>query len=83
MRAFSTAFLVLAIALGAYGLFDLSHFAWYTGEYFDDRLVLFDNGVYATGRADRWKPQLCCPRDCERIETLRRFDRTHGGSDAD
>ncbi|WP_175425960.1 hypothetical protein [Ralstonia pseudosolanacearum] len=26
---------------------------------------------------------LCYPRDCERIETLRRFDRTHGGSDAD
>ncbi|MDC6293661.1 hypothetical protein SNK19_20475 [Ralstonia pseudosolanacearum] len=29
------------------------------------------------------RPALCCPRDCERIETLRRFDRTHGGSDAD
>ncbi|MHA6909695.1 hypothetical protein ACQUJS_14880 [Ralstonia pseudosolanacearum] len=26
---------------------------------------------------------LCYPRDCERIETLRRFDSTHGGSDAD
>ncbi|MDO3527520.1 hypothetical protein ACNRBH_09110 [Ralstonia pseudosolanacearum] len=45
-RLLSTAFLSLAVALVAYGLFGLAHFAWYTGEYFDDRLVLFDNGVY-------------------------------------
>ena len=42
----SVSFLVLAVALVAYGLFGLSHFVWYTGEYFDDRLFLFDNGVY-------------------------------------
>lgn len=34
-----------AVALVAYGLFGLSHFADYTGEFFDQRLVLFDNGV--------------------------------------
>lgn len=45
-RFLSSAFLVLAVALVAYGLFGLSHFAWYTGEYIDERLVLFDNGVY-------------------------------------
>ncbi|MCL1621702.1 hypothetical protein [Ralstonia pseudosolanacearum] len=46
LHLLSTVFLSLAVALVAYGLFGLSHFAWYTGEYFDDRLVLFDNGVY-------------------------------------
>ena len=35
-----------AVALVGYGLFGLSHFAHYTGEHFDKRLVLFDNGVY-------------------------------------
>jgi hypothetical protein len=45
-RILSVAFLIVAIALVSYGLFGLSHFAWYTGQYFDDRLVLFDNGVY-------------------------------------
>jgi hypothetical protein len=42
----SLSFLALAIALVAYGLYALCHFSWYTGEYFDDRLYLFDNGVY-------------------------------------
>ena len=42
----SSAFLSAAVALVAYGLFGLSHFAHYTGEYFDERMVLFDNGVY-------------------------------------
>lgn len=45
-RFLSLSFLTLAVALVAYGLFGLSHFSWYTGEYFDDRLILFDNGVY-------------------------------------
>lgn len=45
-RLLSSAFLALAVALVAYGLFGLSHFARYTGEYFDERLVLFDNGIY-------------------------------------
>ena len=30
----------------AYGLFGFSHFAWYTGEYYDERMVLFDHGFY-------------------------------------
>ena len=42
----SSGFLVLAIALVGYGLFGLSHFEWYSGEYYDERLFLFDNGVY-------------------------------------
>lgn len=45
-RFLSSTFLALAVALVAYGLFGLSHFARYTGEYFDDRLVLLDNGIY-------------------------------------
>lgn len=45
-RFLSAAFLFLATLLVAYGLFGLSQSAWYVGEYFDDRLVLFDNGVY-------------------------------------
>lgn len=46
LRIASSVFLAVAVALVAYGLFGLSHFADYTGEYFDERLVLFDNGVY-------------------------------------
>ncbi|MDR5753698.1 MULTISPECIES: hypothetical protein [unclassified Caballeronia] len=46
LRLLSVTFLTLAVALVAYGLFGLSHFARYTGEYSDERLVLFDNGVY-------------------------------------
>jgi hypothetical protein len=42
----SSSFLVLAVALVAYGLFGLSRFAWYTGEYYDERMVLFDHGFY-------------------------------------
>lgn len=45
-RVLSVSFLILAVALVAYGLFGLSHFAGYAGEYVDDRLFLFDNGVY-------------------------------------
>jgi hypothetical protein len=45
-RFLSAAFLAFATLLVAYGLFGLSRSAWYVGEYFDDRLVLFDNGVY-------------------------------------
>ena len=45
-RFLSLSFLALAVVLVAYGVFGLSHFSWYTGEYFDDRLFLFDNGVY-------------------------------------
>lgn len=45
-RILSTAFLVFAALLVAYGLFGLSRFAWYEGAYFDNRLVLFDNGFY-------------------------------------
>lgn len=47
VRFFSSSFLALACALVAYGLFGLSHFEWYTGAYYDERLVLFDNGVIA------------------------------------
>lgn len=45
-RLLSSSFLVLAIALVLYGLFGLSHFDWYVGEYYDERMVLFDNGFY-------------------------------------
>jgi hypothetical protein len=45
-RALSCSFLVLAVALVAYGLFGFSRFAWYTGEYYDERMVLFDHGFY-------------------------------------
>lgn len=45
-RLLSTSFLVLAVALVAYGLFGLSHFAWYTGAYYDERMILFDHGFY-------------------------------------
>lgn len=46
LRIASSIFLAAAVALMAYGLFGLSHFAQYTGEYFDERMVLFDNGIY-------------------------------------
>lgn len=46
MRFLSLSFLALAVVLVTYGVFGLSHFSLYTGEYFDDRLFLFDNGVY-------------------------------------
>ena len=42
----SRTFLALAVLLVGYGYFGLSHFEWYTGEYFDDRLAIFDNGCY-------------------------------------
>lgn len=42
----SSGFLILAVALVGYGLFGLSHFEWYTGEFYDQHLVVFDNGVY-------------------------------------
>ncbi|RAR64960.1 hypothetical protein C7401_10476 [Paraburkholderia unamae] len=45
-RLISVAFLSLAVSLVAFGLFGLSHFDRYTGEYFDGRLIVFDNGVY-------------------------------------
>lgn len=45
-RILSSAFLTLSALLTMYGLFGLSRSAWYTGDYFDARLVLFDNGVY-------------------------------------
>jgi hypothetical protein len=45
-RFLSAAFLAFAALLVFYGLFGLSRSAWYQGEYFDDRLLLFDNGVY-------------------------------------
>jgi hypothetical protein len=45
-RILSNAFLAFAVVLVLYGLFGLSRFAWYQGMYFDDRLVIFDNGVY-------------------------------------
>lgn len=45
-RLLSSCFLVLAVTLVAYGLFGFSRFAWYTGEYYDERLVLFDHGFY-------------------------------------
>lgn len=45
-RVLSSGFLVLAVTLVAYGLFGLSRFAWYTGEYYDERMFLFDHGFY-------------------------------------
>lgn len=45
-RLLSSSFLVLAVALFAYGLFGFSHFAWYTGAYYDERMILFDHGFY-------------------------------------
>lgn len=46
LRLFSAALLVLATMLVAYGLFGLSKFNVYVGEFYDDRLGLFDNGLY-------------------------------------
>lgn len=46
-RIASGAFLALSAAVFAYGLFGLSRFNWYRGAYFDDSLILFDNGFYA------------------------------------
>ncbi|MDN2717131.1 hypothetical protein [Janthinobacterium sp. SUN120] len=45
-RLLSSSFLVLAVALVVYGLFGLSRFAWYTGAYYDERMILFDHGFY-------------------------------------
>lgn len=45
-RLVGTIFLAFAASLVAYGLYGLSRFVWYTGEYFDDRLVVFDHSVY-------------------------------------
>ena len=45
-RFLSSGFLMLAVALVLYGLFGLSNFGWYVGDYHDERLVLFDNGFY-------------------------------------
>lgn len=46
LRLLSSSFLVLAVALVGYGLFCFSRFAWYTGEYYDERMILFDHGFY-------------------------------------
>ena len=45
-RLLSSGFLVLAVALVVYGLFGFSRFAWYTGVYHDERMILFDHGAY-------------------------------------
>lgn len=45
-RLLSSSFLILAMGLVAYGLFGFSHFAWYTGAYYDERMILFDHGFY-------------------------------------
>lgn len=46
-RLLGTVFLAFAVSLVGYGLYGLSRFALYTGEFFyDDRLIAFDNGVY-------------------------------------
>jgi hypothetical protein len=45
-RMVGTVFLAFAASLVAYGLYGLSLSVRYTGEYFDSRLVVFDNGVY-------------------------------------
>lgn len=45
-RLASTVFFAFATLLVAYGLFGLSRFAWHSGMYVDDRLIVFDNGVY-------------------------------------
>lgn len=45
-RLLSSGFLVLAVALVVYGLFGFSRFAWYTGVYYDERMILFDHGAY-------------------------------------
>lgn len=46
IRVLGFGWLIIAALMVAYGLFGLSHFASYTGEYVDERLVLFDNGFY-------------------------------------
>jgi len=46
LRLLGAALLLLATLLVAYGLFGLSKFNAYVGEFYDDRLVLFDNGLY-------------------------------------
>ena len=46
LRILAVALLALATLLVAYGLFGLSKFNAYVGEFYDDRLVLFDNGLY-------------------------------------
>ncbi|WP_258194805.1 hypothetical protein [Janthinobacterium sp. PAMC25594] len=45
-RLLSSSFLVLAVALVAYGLFGFSRFAWYTGAYYDEHMILFDHGFH-------------------------------------
>ena len=45
-RLLSSSVLVLAVSLVANGLFGFLHFAWHTGEYYDQRMVLFDHGFY-------------------------------------
>ncbi len=45
-RLLSCGFLIAAVTLVGYGLFGLSRFTWYTGEYYDERMVLFDHGFY-------------------------------------
>ncbi|MEN3113062.1 hypothetical protein ACFONG_15845 [Uliginosibacterium paludis] len=42
----SQAFQTFTVLLAAYGIFGLSRFSWYSGEYFDERLIIFDNGFY-------------------------------------
>lgn len=46
IRFLSSGLLALACALVACGLVGLSHFEWYTGAYYDERLAPFDNGFY-------------------------------------
>ena len=46
LRLFAVVLLVLATFLVGYGLFGLSKFNPYVGEFYDERLVLFDNGLY-------------------------------------
>lgn len=45
VRRYASPFLAPAVFLVAFGL-GLSHFARYTGQHFDERLVIFDNGLY-------------------------------------
>lgn len=45
-RFLSSSFLILAVALVGYGLFGFSRFAWYNGEYYDERMIGFHNGFY-------------------------------------
>lgn len=43
---FSVIFQIFSACLAVCGLISLSRFEWYSGEYYDSRLIVFDNGVY-------------------------------------